>query len=248
MSRDSTADSFEGLIDVISEVPQLLEESQTVLSGPNNSFSNQEPILIASLLRIFQKLDGWHQSCVTSSSKPPYWAVHSKAENPSDYAFGNKLFPFVLEFESLDVATQLILNSAVMLQILWMILRVVTKYSTSDSESLLNQALEIMTRDFKEDEMPISTELRAFSVPSIQSEADKAARFVCQSIEYCYQIRMGTVGPQSTSYSQGLLRGYFRQARFERELEWCRNIKQMSGPTYRCGINLMIIGVDESDM
>jgi len=102
MSTDNLAGSFEGMMDAISEVPLVLEESKRSLASIDNIFSTREAILLESLLCTLEILDTWQQSCVSRSSRPPYWAVSSKLHNPSDDTFGNTLFPFALEFESLD--------------------------------------------------------------------------------------------------------------------------------------------------
>ena len=74
---------------------------------------------------------------------------------------------------------------------------------------------------------------------SVKEEADKLARCICQSIEYCHKIENGTIGPHMTTYAQWVLKSYFRRFHQERELAWCLNIKNMRGPGFRHGIELM---------
>jgi hypothetical protein len=73
----------------------------------------------------------------------------------------------------------------------------------------------------------------------IQSDSQKIARLLCQSIEFCYRSENGTFGPQITCYSQATLLKYFAHRGLERELEWCRNIPNMKCPGASFAIDLM---------
>jgi hypothetical protein len=253
MCIESRAESFEGLMDLISEVPLLLEESEILLTSAKSTFSLRESTLLQSLLCVFQKLDTWQQRCRLSFAKPPYWAVPSKLHNPSDDAFTDKLFPFALEFESLNVAMPLVLNSGVMLQVLGTVLLLDAKIGSFNDQPMARDTVESRKRNPLDGQKTVTLASGTIgqkyaSVSSIKAEADRLARFLCQSIEYCHRIEMGTLGPQATCHPQWAMRRYFRQARLERELEWCKNIKNMSGPGSRCGIELMLFGADESTL
>jgi len=78
------------------------------------------------------------------------------------------------------------------------------------------------------------------SVDAIKAEADRLARYICQSIEYLYRVDHGILGPQSTTYSQSVLRKFFRETKgYERELAWILQVKGMQGPGHRVGVELM---------
>ena len=70
-------------------------------------------------------------------------------------------------------------------------------------------------------------------------DSEKIARLLCQSMEFCYQTKNGTFGPQITCYSQATLLKYYANRGLESELEWCRNIPNMrcSGASFE--IDLM---------
>lgn len=234
MSVESKAESFQGLIDLISDLPLLLEETETVYANSKSGVSGGEPYLYQALLCMLQKLDYWQQVCRRNSTKAAFWAVPSRMHNPSDDKFANNLFPFALEYESLDTAMAFILSSGVMLQILATILRLDAACGFFDQ---LNLPLSTTDASVLVDKYT--------SISSIRAEADRVARFICQSIEYCHRRSMGTIGPQSTCYVQWMTRLYFSQVGLARELDWSKNIKNLSGPDCRCGIKLMLFGQEE---
>jgi len=142
----------------------------------------------------------------------------------------------------------LILNYGVTLQILWTILLLLSKYDFGEDQDILRHAFELIERESPEGGALNSADRKFSTASSIKSEADRLARFLCQSIEYCHRADMGTLGPQSTTYTQWVLRCYYRKAGLDRELEWCRNIKYMTGPNSQCGIVSMLFGEDADDI
>lgn len=79
----------------------------------------------------------------------------------------------------------------------------------------------------------------------VESRANELSRLICQSMEYCYRRDMGTLGAQANCHPQYVLRRYFRLVGRERELEWCRNMRNMDGPGLRRGIDMMLFGNGE---
>lgn len=232
MHVDSGVESFESLMDLVSEVPLLLEESDDVVrSGASY------PQLLRNLLEVFRKISDWQKSYRLSTARPLYWAVPSRLHNSSDDGFSNRLFPFAFQFESLNVAIQIIFSSAVMLQLLSAVLILKGGVGGSCEELLRQDTTEVDNSD---------AEKNLWSVPSMKQNADRLARFLCQSIEYCFRHEMGTLGPQATCHPQWAMKDYFRHVGLERELAWCENIKNMDGPGMRPGIDLMIFGSEET--
>ncbi|KAF2424427.1 hypothetical protein EJ08DRAFT_416372 [Tothia fuscella] len=232
MPKKHTTESFEGLMDLISDIPLLLQEAEAIGVGDRGHCPTRGILLIPLLIDAVQRLNKWQQDCVRQSPKPPYQTVPSTTENPADIPFGAKLFPIALEYESLNAAMPLILNSGVMLQILGLILRLDAKIGFLDKQ--------------EESEVPYQTKQKYTSVPSITAEADRLARTLCESVEYCHRVEMRILGPQATCYTQWVTRSYFRRAKLEREVDWVNNIQNMTGLGSRCGIELMPFGSDES--
>ncbi|KAF2665744.1 hypothetical protein BT63DRAFT_428692 [Microthyrium microscopicum] len=164
--------------------------------------------------------------------------------NPSDDSYQNQLFPFTLEFESLNSAILFVLSWAVMVQALDNIILLYNEVypagnpSIKDVLNLDHQNTPATTPESTES--VVAPTLQLDSIEAIISEADKFARYLCQSIEFCHRVECGTLGPQCTYYAQFVIRRHYQQlSRYERELSWCLNIVNMRGPGSRCGINLM---------
>jgi len=250
MPTTGTTGLLDGLMDIVSDIPALLEAAEPVITDTAVCSPAEVSALAKSLIDAYKRLDAWQQFCQLSSPTPLYWAIPSTLHNPSDDLFPSKLYPFALEFQTLAIAVISILGAGVILQILGTIIRLDAK--TCYQEDLLSthdlgepQILGLHTgQEMFLDSFELST--RSYnSVPLLKKEADRLARFICQSIEYCHRLEMGTFGAQVTCHSQWSARRYFRQTQQNRELSWCQNIKNMRGPGSRCGIDMMIFGDED---
>jgi hypothetical protein len=245
MCVDDVEYSFESLINVVSEVPLLLEQSNELIRSGQADEGH-----LRSLFEVVLKIEAWQQSVRLSSMKPPYWAVPSRLHNPSDDGFASPLFPFALEYRCLNVAMLFMFGSAVMLQTLTAALRIMDASSVPQNNSFAQNNDPALSRPQPiQDEsttIQFQDEGTSYSAPSIKRKADNIARFICQSIEYCCRQEMGTVGAQASCHPQFTLRNYFQRAGFKRELDWCENIKNMAGPGLRRGIDMMMFGSEQN--
>jgi hypothetical protein len=232
MSMNNEIDSFQGLIDVAYEVPVLLEESETLIASCNILPEQWRASLLEPSLAVLEKLHDRHQKYRAGNARPLYWAMPSGVDSPADDTYKSKLFPFALQFESLETATQVILWWAIVLQVLC---SMIDLYQHFFGSSILSSAFNQSKSEGPE---PLLNS-RFPTISSVKEEADKLARHLCQSIEYCHKIENGTIGPQTTTYPQWVLKSYFQKFHYERELVWCLNIKNMRGPGFRNGIELM---------
>jgi hypothetical protein len=199
------------------------------LSHTEYSFSDSIPY-INLLTEKFHDINNWralHDKITWAQSQTPvYWSVPARTSNPTDSFYTDKLFPFALIFASIESATAWIFGSSMMLDILDTILLLRPSINTHDTT----------LRSLDEE----SNDSIVFSVPeTVQSDADKIARLLCQAIEYCYRTENGTFGPQITCYAQSTLLRYFSRRGLDRELNWCRAISDMTGPDASFGIGLM---------
>lgn len=228
MNLSHEHDSFHGLIDVASEVPVLLEQSDVLMASrdiiPTHLWEN----VFDSSLIVLEKLHDHHETIRVKTQRALYWAVPSRAHNPADDLYENKLFPFALEFASLEIASQIVFWWAVFVHVLSSIINLHEHFFGDSYSGPKNITLP---------EPRFNS--RFPSIASIKEEADKFTRYLCQSIEYCYKRENGTIGPQMTTYAQWVLGSYFRKFHLERELAWCISIKNMKGPGFRHGIELM---------
>jgi hypothetical protein len=138
------------------------------------------------------------------------------------------------------MAIQCSFSSAVMLQVLTAALLLLGNDNTSYT-SIVQQTKGGNTLKLEKS----STGELSWSLLSIQREADRLARFLCQTLEYCFRYEMGTLGAQTTCHPQWALKNYFRQIGLQRELEWCKNITYMHGNSLRSGLTLMLFGPEE---
>ncbi|KAH7394902.1 hypothetical protein DE146DRAFT_615659 [Phaeosphaeria sp. MPI-PUGE-AT-0046c] len=236
LDADNTNKSFEDLMDIVSEVPSLLE-SCDALQPPTN---NED--LLRSLLGRMTNISSWQQSYRLELHILPYWAVPSQLHHPSDDKFAARLFPLVLEYQSLVVATLFIFSSTAMLKILLVALRLANLSSRGSRASKTRAIRGDVTIKHS------NTIQFCYTVVEMQTEADRLARLLCQSMEYCLRQEMGTLGLQVNCLSQSVLRGYFWQAGRERELDWVRNISKAYGPGFLCGMKMMLFHHEQDEV
>jgi hypothetical protein len=236
--------TLESLMDIVSEVPILIEKSnETIKFGTPNG----EHLL--SLLNVVREIGAWQQAHKLSFIEPPYWAIPSQLHNPSDDGFASPLFPFALEYKALNVAMLFMFGSGVMLQVLTAAARMMEIFEAHGK--LVAQCCEapIDQDPGNENENTVfqfRDDATSYSLPYVKRKADNLARFICQSIEYCCRQETGTVGAQASCHPQYTLRNYFERAGLQRELEWCKNIKNMAGPGLRRGLDMMMFGSTDS--
>jgi len=105
MSTSSQHDSFHELIDVACEVPVLLEESDMLISSRNTTPEQLRVSIFKASFAVLEKLHDRHQKYGAKSKRPLYWALPSRVDNPADDPYSCKLFPFALQFESLETSS-----------------------------------------------------------------------------------------------------------------------------------------------
>lgn len=232
---NDTNKTFENLMEIVSQVPSLLESCDALQQSPDT-----EEVLQALLERL-ASISSWQQTYRLELRALPYWAVPSRLNNPSDDKFAAQLFPIVLEYQSLVVATLFIFSSTAMLKILLVALRL--RNASTGGRGVLQ------TRVTQSSHTTTSsgTAQSCYTVAQMYTEADSLARLLCQSMEYCLRQDMGTLGVQVNCLSQSVLRSFFRQAGRERELDWVRNISNAHGPGFQCGMKMMLFHHEQDE-
>jgi hypothetical protein len=179
----------------------------------------------------------------SSSDQPLYWARTSVLSSPNEAENAEKLFPMVLEFQSLDIAIALAFSWAVLLQIYCSLIRIFELLQSNSIDA--SKLMESQQRGCNapspnhENHPPPLTPWPSLSF--CRADAHSLSRLICQSLEYCHKFEMGMLGPQAITYPQWILRRYFRfHAGHEREFQWCRDFKNMRGPGHRCGVEMMM--------
>ncbi|KAF5723275.1 hypothetical protein FMUND_2020 [Fusarium mundagurra] len=219
-------ESFGALLDMTIDIPSVMAEAYAFASSDE---ADSEKLLryVDLLTEKFYLLENWralvHRNIAARNQTPLFWSVPSRASNPADDGYPDKLFPFALIFSSVEAASPWILGTSIMLDILETILLLRRRLGSLEASSSPSESLD----GYKEKGLPT------------QADADHLARMLCQCVEYCYRSENGTFGPQITCNAQATLLGYFAGRGMKRELEWCRGIKYMKGPGTSFGIDLM---------
>jgi hypothetical protein len=230
------ADPLDQLMDMACGLPAVLEATEKLQSEPEpEPPEHDQATAIQALTIILQNIYIWQFELRQSSSSPLYTTTPSQLVGPVDQAYGTKTFPFAINFRSIQVASCLTVSWAIQLQVHYTLLRLC---ATSELETL-NLPADFSLHSTHGSNQKEQGEASTNPSNSIRVEADRLARCLCQSIEYCHRVEMGTFGPQTMLYSQWVMRQYFQHVGAERELLWCRNVEHMHGTGARFGIKMM---------
>ena len=226
-------DPLSDLLVVAWQVPAVLEEADRFMASANTTPEHLTSHIFKPSLDMIEELQASQQNHKDMLQSPVFWAMPSTADNPADEFYDTKLFPFALHFQSMESALNMVLYWAMLLQVHYNVICLGLHFPppVNSSEEMNPFNIESPT------ESPRNSGYG--SMTSVMEEANKLARYICMSIEYCYRIEHGTLGPQLTCYAQWILKLYFRKIDCVRGLAWCLNIKGMKGPGFYSGIELM---------
>ncbi len=204
---NSQHDSFHDLIDIACEVPILLEEMDKLTASPNLIPKQWKSNLFKASLVVLEKLKNCHQEHRARTGRPLYWSKPSGVDNPADEPYNSKLSPFTLQFDSLETASHVVLWWAIILQVLCSMIDIHEHFF---GDSILSSTFDrSYFGEFTGPEPLLNSRFPTMS--SVKEEAEKLARCICQSIEYCHKTENGTIGPHMTTYAQWVLKSYFRR-------------------------------------
>lgn len=196
-------DPLDDLLDIISDLPSLFE--QTDINGDT----------ITSLLSILNMIYDWEQRFRKRIAPAPYSFVPSQLSNTADDGHDTKLYPLVLEFPALRFASCFIICWGATLQTLATITRL---HNEGFEPTSLQPVWDFLDRKMFRHSSPETAML---------VEAKRRAGMLCQCVEYTHREEMGSIGPQSMTYVRALLLRFFTEHGMTRELAWCRNIPHM---------------------
>lgn len=221
------------------QLPSVMEALDILTSNIQKARVNKfaERTVLIRLLRICSNLHEqllvWYQELTRRVPSKLYWVVPSLAHNPADDSNG-RIFPQALHFPSLQVAQLLLLYWPTMIVLYRTIQSIHQQIGRSEVEKLLMQS----TTELKKGTSGGNAYFER-SYPSV-SHIAALARNICQSVEYCYRSKNGTLGLQSTVFSLWVAREFFAsQPNMRRELEWCAGIGNMTGPDSRFDLQVM---------
>lgn len=107
------------LLDIIINVPASLARSNELMNYHHPEKLDQELAnILIQFTSVIDQINIWHNTTKNSGSELPFRAVISEIHNPIDDSYPSKLFPFALEFSSLDTAVVFSFTWSVHLHIL----------------------------------------------------------------------------------------------------------------------------------
>ena len=233
-SKTGPQDAYWGIHDIIVDLPSIFEETDVLTANtpPSEMLAlGQSTFKRCSI--IVKKLHTWYEELRSCSPGPLYWAVASSVSNPVDKGGLGKIFPFALEFSSLHVAKLHMFYWSIHILIFKNMLGLYRLMKSAwTALSHLERSQEI--------ESDLSSHTLDFDEGSQTAAADKLARYICQSMEYCHRMEMGTLGPQICTFPKWAARQHFLDTPgHERELAWCSHLNDMKAPGFRFGMQMM---------
>lgn len=207
-------------------------------------------VVMNALLEYIRRFDDWLDTQRAKSETPLWWSVPSVVTSVADPSPSQKLFPFAMEFPSLNVfigVNQVWTMKALVYSDIIQLYDLVTRQcshmltlgailhrNTSSRQEAATTLVSL--RDGNQTE----SNFDSLTIEHIRAEGTKMARLVCQAMEYAHRIDLGTMGVQSTTFCRWVIRHYFRfHAGHERELEWANNIHKNVGPGTRWDYDMM---------
>jgi hypothetical protein len=215
-------------MDIACELPQALSiyDNASIFDAESKDAMKQMFTVLAHTYK-------W-QSDLREKRSPIDTVGPAQLKNPADDAYFTQLFPHVLNFRSLQVGCYSVLSWALQLQIYTSLLKT-PEHENRHSRNLFFKSFESKGSDNND----LLGYCNYLPQEPLKQEADRIARLVCQSFEYCNRLEMGIFGPQTMLFTQWTIRSYYKQVGADRELSWCLNVPNMHGAPTRCGIRLM---------
>jgi hypothetical protein len=198
--------TFDQLLDLLLEVPVILQNLTKMLSLPPESQLRPVVNLLNSCILLDEEIQLFSHMIESLSRNPLYWEVPSTS--------GSELFPICYSFTDAQAATTMGLYWGI-LAMGWSgmchLYRHVTELTTlkPTSDGFLTGKFSSEDGSTENFLLPIPTRCKDFAV---------AARNVCKSVEYCFQIDNALPGMTAPLHMVlDVLSGW---PGFEKEIEW----------------------------
>ncbi|KAH7215422.1 hypothetical protein DER44DRAFT_162129 [Fusarium oxysporum] len=213
--RDILANHIEGdelneILDIAHDLPGIFELTET----PYRT--------VTAMAAVLERMRNWEKTFRLRSDQPLFVFVPSRMHNPADSGYPSKLFPNVLELQSLKVARCLLILWGATVQALDLIM---CQYHANEEFSRACECHRRIWNFFGCGGTKDQTALQLMVM-----ESNRCAWLICRCVEYLYGNEMGLVGHQSMIYAKWVITKHYHQLGMSRELAWCHNISRMSGP------------------
>jgi hypothetical protein len=235
------------------KVPYIMEafdilSRETKKSNVGTKLRNALVYLLRSCFQINTRLLVWHKSLRHEVSGELYTVLPSIARNPADDEIRGRVFPLAIQFPTLSVAQLMLLYWSTMLllyRIIGDIQKVLQDYNqhasqdtpSSGSGRLLPPAEARGYHGCASEELSVENLPLYYALPESMRQF---AASICQSVEYCYQSKNGTLGLQSTVFPIWAAQDFYAsQSAMYREWQWCSEIENMTAPDSRFDLKVM---------
>jgi hypothetical protein len=199
----------------MAQLPSIMEALDKTAISTNKT---AETSVLIRLLERCSSLDdqllAWHKILKPQVNGQLYCIVPSVADSPADDPVLGRVFPLVYQFPSLRTARFHLIYWS-MLILLYRIIQ--------DLQEKLKRA-------------QLSSEHKCPSNDGIALLANN----ICQTLEYCYHSKNGTLGPLITIFPLWVAESfYMSQSNRGRELAWCSALRNTTAPSSRFDLHVM---------
>jgi hypothetical protein len=213
------------LLDLMIQLPSIMEELDKL--DISTTKVTERPTLIR-LLQLCSNIDrqllAWNEKLEKQGHGQLYWEVPSVANSPADDPILGQVFPLVFQFPNRRTAQLLLLYWSLLI-LLYRTIQDIQKSLTRQvtSDIAMSHSFGLSNRDKRDPYL----EHNCPSNDQISLLADN----ICQSFEYCYRAKNGTLGLQSTVFPLWVARNFYQsQSDKSRHLEWCSQLGNMTAP------------------
>jgi hypothetical protein len=258
-AKNQNPEMFGYLQDLMIQLPPIMEVFDSRPTASNSGAINtaNRPFLtrmLQSCSHLNADLLSWYKHLRTQISGMLYWTVPCMTQSPADNAVYGPVFPLAFEFANLSVAQLLLLY--------WSTLILLHRVMKEVLQELEQHAIEqSMTQDnfgnletIDSNESRFNHKFAKAQLPCPDSSSrpypsnnDIAllAKNICQSMEYCYLTKSGTLGLQSTIFPLWVAQEFYAsQPDRGREMSWCSEVHNMTRTDSRYGVKVMRFGKD----
>ncbi|KAL6912639.1 hypothetical protein FSST1_010399 [Fusarium sambucinum] len=219
LTSHTESDELDEVLDIAHQLPGVFE-----LEGTHDR-------LLVEMAAVLERMRNRERRFHLTSHQPLFVFVPSSMHNPADDGYTSKLFPNVLQLQSLKIARCLLVLWGATVQALDLI---ISQYHANDEFSRVCESYHKIWDFFR-----LSDSKHQSTLQLIIAESNRCAWLICRCVEYMYRVELGLVGHQSMIYATWVVTKHYYQLNMSRELAWCENISKMSGRGSIGGVQVM---------
>jgi len=187
-----------------------------------------------------EQLQVWHEDMKSQYHDQLYCVVPSAAHSPADDPIHGRVFPHAFHFPQLSVAQLLLLY--------WSTLILLHRTTQDIQKRLKSHVIQgtVMQQNLGPQNSINRSELHLDDSCLSDQRIAGLAKNICQSFEYCYHTKNGTLGLQSTVFPLWVAQDFYvSQSDKRRQAAWCSEIGSMTAPDSRFDLHVMKFSRDD---